>query len=253
MVSADARAPSWRHERTHNTHPRDPPAAAQPLGSHACRRQRGPGSLLRDPPRRLPRRLRRPHPPGRGRHPHLRRRGARHARRGQGGLDRHGGAAQPARPPVAADRARPPRRGGRHPAVAGDAVARRRLVVAVPDRRCPDPLDHAAAGGRPGDGREGARGGGLAPRATGAAQASASSSHPSSRWWSSPPRSSWPCSTCTSAAASATAPTSVTSTQELRDDYRLGIGSLELDLSRAAAPAGRDARRRRASTSATCR
>ncbi len=31
-----------------------------------------------------------------------------------------------ARPPVAADRARPPRRRGRDPAVAGDAVARRR-------------------------------------------------------------------------------------------------------------------------------
>ena len=174
---------------------------------------------------------------------HLRRRGARHARRGQGGLDRHGGAPQPARPPVAADRARPPRRGGRHPAVAGDAVARRRRVVAVPARGRPDPLDHAAAGGGPGDGCEGARGRGLAPRATRVPPCSPSSWRPSSRSCSSPSRPSWPCSTCTSAAASASATYVPTTMQELRDDYRLGIGSLELDLSRAAAPAGRDAPR----------
>ena len=66
----------------------------------------GLAQLLRDPPRLLPRRLRRAHAARRRRHPDLRRGGARHARRRQGGLDRLGGAPRPARPALAADRAR---------------------------------------------------------------------------------------------------------------------------------------------------
>ena len=118
---------------------------------------------------------------------------------------------------------------------------------AVPARGCPDPLDHAAARRRdPAHGREGARGRGLAPRAPRRLRAaSASSSHRSSRSCSSPPRSSWPCSTCTSAAASATAPTSPAThagaARRLPARDRLARARPQ----RAAAPAGRDARRRR--------
>ena len=224
MVCADARRhPEPMSEHT-NTHPRDPPPAAQPLRSHACRRQRGPGSLLRDPPRHLPRRLRRPHPPRRRRHPHLRRRGARHARRGQGGLDRHGGAPQPARPAVAADRARAPRRRGRHPALAGDAVVRRRRVVALPARGRADPLAHAPAAGaavrQPRTRRQlAARG--LAARAAPLPQARASRfaslvALVVARRRDLHRRR----STSTSATASATATYVVTSVEHLHDEYR---------------------------------
>ena len=63
-----------------------------------------------------------------------------------------------------------PRRRGRDPALARDAVARRRLLVALPPRRPPDPLAHAPArrrGRRPGraHGCEGTRRPGLASRA----------------------------------------------------------------------------------------
>ncbi len=130
-VIPDGRRPrqrrSCRHDNntTHIRYPRDPAPAAQSLESHAGGGQRGPRSLLRDPPRGLPCRLRRPHAARRRRHPHLRRRRARHAGRGQGGLDRDCRTAQPTRPPVAADRARLPRRGRCDTPLTGHALATR--------------------------------------------------------------------------------------------------------------------------------
>ena len=132
-------------ETTHTTETRDPPPPAQPLRPNGRRRLRRPRPLLRDPPCDLPRRLRRPHPPRRRRHPHLPRRLARDPRRGEGRLHRHRRAPQPTRPALAADRGRAPRRRGRDPALARDALARRRLLVALPARGPPDPLAHAPA------------------------------------------------------------------------------------------------------------
>ena len=218
MVAASRRRPSCSHEHTHHTYPRDPPPAAQPLGPHGRRRQRRPCPVLRDPPRRLPRRLRRPHPPRRGRHPHLRGRGARHARRGQGGLDRDGCPPQPARPAVAVDRPRAPRGRRSHPPVTRHPVAERRLLVPVPGRGRRDPLDHAPArrhrtaeprrppstAAAPTSPRRSSRS--KTPGACGgSASGSRSRSRRSSPSCSSPSPPSSRCSTSTSATASATA------------------------------------------------
>ena len=71
-----------------------------------------------------------------------------------------------------------------------------------------------------------------------ACAASASSSPRWSPWWSSLRPSSPPSSTCTSGVASDDRGYTVTSVQQLQDDYRLGIGSLELDLGALQLPEG---------------
>ena len=101
-----------------------------------------------------------------------------------------------------------------------------------------DPLDHPAPCGRSCQGRDGARSRGFPPRAAAAAPARRSCSRRSSPSCSSPRPSSQPCSTCTSGVASATATYAVTNVQELESDYRLGIGSLELDLGALQLPEG---------------
>ena len=140
--------------------------------------------------------------------------------------------------PVAADRAGPPRGRGRHPALAGDAVVRRRRVVALPDRRRADPLDHAPAGG-------------LEPAAD-AKQLAAEDSRRVRRVFR---RLAIAIAALLALVVAAAAifiaafdvdlgsgvgdrNYVVTSTEQLRDEYHLGIGSLDLDLSRVELPAG---------------
>ena len=260
MALGRAATPSWAHERTDDTYPPDPQAGAQPLGSHDRRRERRAGPLLRDPPRSLPRRLRRPHPPRWGRPSHLRRRRARHPRRRQRGLGRDGGAPQPARSSVAPDRARPARGRGRDPPLPRHAVARRRRVVAVPDRRWRDPLaDSSPVVGRP-DGRGGAGhdGRGSDPEAAAAPRAprlrlardrpGLPRRAPRDRRRDlrggvrRPPRAAGSASRATSS----TAPRSAAGRVPARD--RLGRARSQRD----AVPARRDAMSRRGSTSATC-
>ena len=115
----------WRHERTHSRRTRGQAARAQPGRPHARRGLRGPGALLRNPPRLLPGRVRRPHADRRRRHPRLPGGRDRDPGRGQGGLDRRRDPAREPRPPLAVDRPRAARAGGRRAALPGHALATR--------------------------------------------------------------------------------------------------------------------------------
>ena len=109
----------------------------------------------------------------------------------------------------------------------------------LPDRGRPDPLDHA--GSPAADPAKDATELAAEDSRRVTARLCAERRSCSRRWspsCSSPPPSSRPSSTCTSGVASATARTRSRACRSLRSDYRLGIGSIELDLGALQLPKG---------------